>query len=63
MRENLGVHESLELHELLTFKSLCLTKSFIMQGLVKDEKLKEIMQQDVNMSSRHLKELKKHLIN
>jgi similar to spore coat protein len=61
MRENLGVHESLELHELVTFKSLCLTKVSIMQGLVTDPKLKEIMQQDVGMTSQHIEELKDHL--
>jgi similar to spore coat protein len=61
MRENLGVHESLELHELVTFKSLCLTKASIMQGLVTNPELKAIMQQDVTMTSRHIEELVNHL--
>ena len=61
MRENLGVHEFLEIHELLTFKSLCLTKSSVMQALVTDERLKEMMQQDVTMSTRHIEELKNHI--
>jgi similar to spore coat protein len=61
MRESLGVHESLELHELLTFKSFALTKSSIMQGLVTDPALKDIMQQDVATSSRHIKDLQNHL--
>lgn len=62
MHQNLGVHETLELHELVTFKSLCLTKASLMQGLVTDPALKEIMQYDVTMTSGHLEELKKHLI-
>ncbi|MBU8907891.1 hypothetical protein [Desertibacillus haloalkaliphilus] len=61
MREKLGVHETLELHELLTFKSLCLTKASVMQGLVSDENLKELMQQDVTMATQQVEELKKHL--
>ncbi len=59
--DKLGVHEVLEIHELMTFKSLCLTKSTMMQGLVTDQKLKDIMQQDVTMSSKQLEELKTHL--
>lgn len=63
MREQLGVHESLELHELLVFKSLCVTKSSVMQKLVTDEKLKKMMQDDVDMSSRHAADIKNHLTN
>ncbi|MGS2779006.1 hypothetical protein ACVBAX_16720 [Robertmurraya sp. GLU-23] len=61
MIDNIGVHESLELHELLTFKSLCLTKSTVMQALVTDPALKELMQEDVSASSRHIEGLKRHL--
>lgn len=61
MIDNIGVHEGLELHELITFKSLCLTKSTVMQALVTDPALKEIMQEDVSASSRHIEDLKRHL--
>jgi len=61
MKDNIGVHESLELHELSTFKSLCLTKSTVMQALVTDPALKELMQEDVSVSSRHIEGLKRHL--
>jgi len=61
MRENKGIHEKLELHELLTFKSLCLTKAATMQALISDPQLKEIMKQDVNMHSKHIPELQHHL--
>ncbi|WP_077622286.1 hypothetical protein [Sediminibacillus massiliensis] len=61
MADKLGLHEQLELHELVTFKSLCLTKATIMQGLVTDQQLKNIMQQDANMHTRHLEDLKGYL--
>ncbi|UTR16810.1 hypothetical protein MM221_09980 [Salipaludibacillus sp. LMS25] len=60
MPQNIGVHESLELHELMTFKSLCLTKATVMQGLVSDNELKTIMQEDVTASKRHLADLEKY---
>jgi len=50
-------HEALELHELLTFKNVCATKSATMASLVKDEELKSILQQDFNLGREHIKEL------
>lgn len=50
-------HEALELHELVGFKNLCATKSASMAALVKDEKLKTLLQEDVTMSQGHIKEL------
>lgn len=61
MRVDKGVHESLEIHELLTFKSLCFTKAVVMQGLVTDQGLKELMQEDVSMSAMQIEELQNHL--
>ncbi|MBP3952233.1 hypothetical protein [Bacillus suaedae] len=61
MREELGVHERLEVHELMMFKSLCLTKASVMKGLVTDERLKTLMQQDTEMHMRHLEDLRSHL--
>jgi similar to spore coat protein len=52
-----GLHETLELHEIATFKSLCMTKSKTMQILVSDNGLKQILQQDVQLSTRQLQEL------
>lgn len=52
-----GLHETLELHEIATFKSLCMTKSKTMQILVSDNDLKQILQQDVQLSTRQLQEL------
>lgn len=50
-------HEALELHELLTFKNICATKSATMAALVKDDELKSILQQDFTMGKEHIKEL------
>lgn len=53
----LGTHETLKIHELLTFKSLCLTKSSTMSNLVQDEELKRIINQDAALSTKHIQSL------
>lgn len=57
-QNKLGVHETLEMHELLTFKNLCLTKSTSMMGLVQDPQLKSLMQQDVQNTTQAILQLK-----
>lgn len=57
MEKRLGVHETLEVHEVMTFKTLCLTKSSAMQGLAQDPALKNLFQQDVQTSQRQINEL------
>ncbi|ALA44587.1 hypothetical protein ABE82_25220 [Paenibacillus peoriae] len=52
-----GLHETLEVHELSAFKSVCFTKSKTMQALISDPTLKAILQQDVDLSTRQLQEL------
>jgi similar to spore coat protein len=52
-----ALHETLEVHEMAVFKTVCLTKSKTMQGLVSDPDLKQIFQTDVDLSTRHLQEL------
>ena len=56
--QSMAPNETMQLHELLTFKNLCLTKSFTMSPLVSDEELKSILQNDVNTSQQHIKELR-----
>jgi len=51
-----ALHEVLEVHEMAAFKTICLTKSKTMKALVSDPKLKSIMQQDVDISTRQLQE-------
>jgi similar to spore coat protein len=56
--KRLAPHESFELHELLTVKNICATKSSAMANLVKDEELKGLMQNDFNTSQEHIRELR-----
>lgn len=53
-----ALHETLEVHELAAFKTVCMTKSKTMRGLVSDEELKRILQEDADVSARQLRELK-----
>jgi similar to spore coat protein len=53
----LAPHEALDLHEMLSFKNVCLTKSKSMQALVSDDELKNILQSDVQMSAKQINEL------
>jgi similar to spore coat protein len=55
------LHETLEAHEMAAFKTICLTKSKTLKALVSDQKLKNIMQQDIDVSTRQLKEFKEIL--
>lgn len=57
-QSTLAPHESLELHEILNFKTICLAKSKMMQGLVFDKDLKALMQKDVAQSIRSIQELR-----
>jgi similar to spore coat protein len=61
MNDKLATHEMLELHELLSFKTLCVTKVKTMMPLVSDQKLKDLMKQDLDNSIRHIQELVKIL--
>ncbi len=63
MAKFLGLHETLELHELLTFKSLCLTKATTMGALAQDEELKALLANDAASGSRHILQLQKFLTN
>ncbi|QOR67437.1 hypothetical protein IM538_04665 [Cytobacillus suaedae] len=51
-----ALHEVLEVQEMAAFKTTCLTKSKTMRALVSDQRLKDIMQQDVDITTRQLKE-------
>jgi len=56
--KRLAPHESFDLHELLTFKNICATKSGTMVKLVTDDELKSILDQDFSNTQEHIKELK-----
>lgn len=50
--EKLAVHETLELHEVLTLKQGCLVKSYALQSLVEDDTLRMIIGNDVSSSEK-----------
>ncbi|MCH1642238.1 spore gernimation protein GerQ [Paenibacillus timonensis] len=56
-KQALAPHESVDLHEILNFKTLCLAKSKLMQGLVFDQDLKDLMQKDVEQTIQALQDL------
>jgi len=63
MVQFLGLHETIDLHELLTFKSLCLTKSTTMSALVQDEELKTILANDAAAGQQHIEQLQQFITN
>jgi similar to spore coat protein len=63
MTKYLGLHETLEVLEILTFKSLCVTKSSIMGGLVQDMELKTLLTKDASTGVKHIQRLQEFLTN
>lgn len=61
MTETLGLHETLEAHEILTFKSLCLTKSSTMSSLVQDTELQNILLKDMDTGTQDIQKLQEIL--
>lgn len=61
MTKYLGLHETLDLHELLTFKNLCLTKATTMSVLAQDPELKAILSEDAATGTHHIQQLLKFL--
>ncbi|WP_174731440.1 hypothetical protein [Mesobacillus harenae] len=57
MMGTLGVHETLDLHEILTFKNLCVTKSALMSKLVQDDELKQILENDAASGYQEIQQL------
>ncbi|EKQ57899.1 MULTISPECIES: hypothetical protein [unclassified Clostridium] len=57
-QQGIAPNETMQLHEILTFKNTCLTKSLTMSPLVSDDELKSILQQEVTISQTHIEELR-----
>ncbi|PLR89790.1 DUF892 family protein [Bacillus sp. T33-2] len=57
----MGVHETLEIHELMMFKNLCLTKSSAMSGLAQDDELKNLLSQDINKTTEQITRLQQFI--
>ena len=54
---SLAPHETMETHEILNFKTLCLLKTKMMQGVVFDQELKRLMEKDVQRTIQEVNEL------
>lgn len=55
--QSLSLHETMEVHEILNFKTICMTQSKMLQGVVFDQDLKALMELDVQQSMGAIKEL------
>lgn len=55
--EKLALHETLETHEIINFKTVCLLRSKLMQGLCFNNELKQLMEKDVKQSIQDINEL------
>jgi len=55
--EKLALHETMETHEILNFKTVCLLRSKLMQGICFDNELKMLMEKDVKQSIKDVMEL------
>lgn len=53
----LSLHETMEIHEMLNFKTICLVQSKMLQGVVFDQDLKRLMEEDVKQSTAAIDEL------
>ncbi|MCM2531330.1 spore coat protein [Neobacillus pocheonensis] len=56
-KECLALHETMETHEILNFKTVCMLRSKLMQGLCFDNELKALMEKDVQQSIMDINEL------
>ncbi|OLS40697.1 hypothetical protein [Bacillus sp. MRMR6] len=63
MTKYLGLHETLDLHELITFKALSLTKSTTMGPFAQDEALKTILKNDATAGQQQIERLQEFLTN
>lgn len=48
--KNLALHETMQIHELLNLKTICMTTSKLMEGVVFDQDLKKLLEKDVRSS-------------
>lgn len=57
VNKTLALHETMETHEILNFKTVCLLRSKLMQGICFDNELKALMEKDVQQSIKNINEL------
>ncbi|WAH39457.1 hypothetical protein [Alicyclobacillus dauci] len=55
--QGFATHETMEVHELLVFKNVCMTKSVTMQSLVSDNELNGLLDTCAQTDKRHIEDL------
>ncbi|WNS79562.1 spore coat protein [Domibacillus sp. DTU_2020_1001157_1_SI_ALB_TIR_016] len=56
-QKGLAFHETMEIHEMINFKTVCMLKSKLMQGACFDSDLKAMMEKDAQQSIHQMNEL------
>lgn len=57
-QQNLAPNETMQIHEMLNFKTVCMTTSKMMEGVVFDQDLKALFEKDVKQSITAINSLK-----
>ncbi len=60
-KKELAIHETLEIHEVMTMKQACLVKAHAVSFLIKDDELRKLVEQEVKDTEKALDELQKLL--
>lgn len=55
--DSLALHETVDTHEIINFKTVCLLKAKMMQGIVFNQELKALMEKDVQQNIKDINEL------
>lgn len=55
--QGLALNETMQIHEMLNFKTICMSTSKAMEGVVFDQELKALLEKDVQQSIKAAKEL------
>jgi len=56
--KQLAYHETLDLHEIINFKTIAIMRAKLMQGVVFSQELKGLMEKAVQQSIKDIEELK-----
>lgn len=55
--QSFAPNETMQIHEILNFKTICMTTSKMMEGVVFDQELKALLEKDVKQSIIAINEL------
>ncbi len=58
---NLALNETMQIHELLNLKTVCMTTSKLMEGVVFDQDLKKLLEKSVSSTMSDINDLQELL--